>query len=192
MADKMDAIIKLARTYRLTTSLADRLQLGDELFRLIEPKLRLFVLSSLAAPAAEDALQETLKGIVVSLPSFAGQSTPEFWSWCYRIARNKITDSIRKTSTDRALPMPPEDMLRFVDASASDYALSPADRIDLEDAMKLLVEAKPECYELLWHHFVLGFTYGEIAEAKSLEYDTARMKVGRCLGEAQAIVAANP
>lgn len=188
----MDAIIKLARTYRLTPGLADRLQLGDELFRLIEPKLRLFVFSSLAATAAEDALQETLKGIVIGLPSFNGQTTPEFWAWAYRIARNKITDHIRKTSADRATPMPPEEMWRLVDASAQDYSLSPADRLDLEDAMKLLIEAKPECYELLWHHFVLGFTYGEIAEAKSLEYDTARIRVGRCLGEAQAIVAANP
>lgn len=188
----MDAIIKLARTYRLTTSLADRLQLGDELFRLIEPKLRLFVFSSLAVPAAEDALQETLKGIVVGLPTFAGQTPSEFWGWCYRIARNKITDHIRKQSTERAVPMPPEEMRRLVDVSARDSSLSPADQIDLEDAMKLLIEAKPECYEFLWNHFVLGFAYGEIAEAKSLEYDTVRMKIGRCLGEVQSLVAANP
>lgn len=188
----MDAIIKLARTYRLTTSLADRLQLGDEMFRLIEPKLRLFVFSHLVSHAAEDALQETLKGIAVGLPIFAGHTPSEFWSWCYRIARNKITDHIRKTSADRALPMPPDEMRRLVDASANHHALSPADRLDLDDAMKLLIDAKPECYEFLWDHFVLGFTYGEIAEAKSLEYDAARMKVGRCLGEAQAIVSANP
>jgi len=188
----MDAIIKLARTYRLTTSLADRLQLGDELFRLIEPKLRLFVFSSLATPAADDTLQETLRGIVIGLPSFAGQSTPEFWAWCYRIARNKITDHIRKSSADRAQPMPPEDMWRLVDASVRDYSFSPADRLDLDHAMTLLIEAKPECYEYLWSHFVLGFSYTEIAEAKGIEYDTARMKIGRCLGEAQAIVAVNP
>lgn len=187
----MDAIIKLARTYRLSTSLPDRLQLGDELFRLIEPKLRLYLLSALPPHAAEDALQETLKGIVTGLPSFAGHTPSEFWSWCYRIARNKVADHLRKSSADRALPMPPEEMRRLVDASASHHALSPADRLDLDDAMKLLIEAKPECYEFLWNHFVLGFAYGEIAEAKGIEYDTARMKVGRCLGEAQAIVAAN-
>ena len=130
--------------------------------------------------------------MVVGLPLFAGHTPSEFWAWCYRIARNQITDSIRKQSAERAQPMPPEEMRRLVDASARDYSLSPADRLDLEDAMKLLIEAKPECYEMLWSHFVLGFAYGEIAEAKSLEYDAVRMKVGRCLGEAQAIVAANP
>lgn len=185
----MDPLIKLARTYRLTENLADRLHLGDELFRILEPKLRLYVFSTLPQHAAEDALQEVLKAIVTSLPAFTGQSTPEFWGWCYRIARNKIADHLRKQSTDRLQPMPPEELWRLVEVSAQDSSLSAADRIDLEHAMKLLNEAKPECHEYLWNHFVLGFAYGEIAEARNLTYDNARMKIGRCLGEAQSLIA---
>ena len=73
--------------------------------------------------------------------------------------------------------------------SASDSALTPADRIDLEHAMKLLTVAKPECYEFLWNHFVLGFAYGEIAEDTGLSYDNVRMKIGRCLDVAQSLIA---
>ena len=54
--------------------------------------------------------------------------------------------------------------------------------------MRLLTEAKPECYEFLWSHFVLGFGYAEIADAKNPTYDGVRMKVGRCLDDAQALV----
>ncbi len=184
----MDDLVKVARTFRLTESLADRLRLGDELFRAIEPKLRLFVASALPYPSAEDALQETLKGIVLGLPSFAGNTPSEFWGWCYRIARNKITDQIRKQSSDRLQPMPEDELWRMVEASAAASPISAADRIDLEDAMQLLSEAKPECYEFLWNHFVLGFSYAELAEAKDLTYDGVRMKIGRCLDDAQALV----
>jgi RNA polymerase sigma factor (sigma-70 family) len=184
----MDLLIKLVKTYRLMQSLADRLVLGDELFRIIEPKLRLFVFSSLPRPAAEDGLQEVLKGIVLGLPTFAGNSTSEFWGWCYRIARNKIADHIRKQSAERLQPMSPEEMRRLVDSSTRDSSFSPAERLDLKQAMTLLVEAKPECYEYLWNHFVLGFDYGEIAESKNLAYDNVRMKIGRCLGEVQSLV----
>jgi len=55
--------LHLARAYRLTTGLAERLRLADSIFRLIEPDLRLFVFSSVAPDAAQDALQEILKAV---------------------------------------------------------------------------------------------------------------------------------
>jgi hypothetical protein len=42
----MDDLIKLIRTYRLTPGLAERLRLVEEIFRQIEPDLRVFVFSS--------------------------------------------------------------------------------------------------------------------------------------------------
>ena len=40
----------------------------------------------------------------------------------------------------------------------------------------------------LWNHYVIGFDYGEIAEEQNLKYDNVRMKIGRCLDEAQSLV----
>src|SRR5579863_4629276 len=71
---KMDQLIKLVRTYRLTTGLAERTRLAEDIFRAIEPRLRLFVFGAVRLDSAEDVLQEVLKAIVTSLKSFRGES----------------------------------------------------------------------------------------------------------------------
>ena len=55
--------------------------------------------------------------------------------------------------------------------------------------MNLLTAAKPECYDYLWKHYVIGLAYAEIAEEQNLQYDAVRMKIGRCLDTAQAMLA---
>lgn len=185
----MDDLIKLVRTFRLTAALTDRLRLGEEIFRQIEPELRLFVFHAISRPAAEDVLQEILKAIATGLRKFAGDSKGEFWAWSNRIARNKINDHLREKSEERLQPMPPEELWRLVEVSAQSSPLSAADRHDLEHAMTLLRKSKPECYDYLWKHFVFGHNYAEIAAEEKLNYDNVRMKIGRCLDEAQTLMA---
>jgi RNA polymerase sigma factor (sigma-70 family) len=184
----MEQLIKLVRTYRLTAGLAERLRLAEEIFRLIEPDLRLFVFGSVTHHAAEDALQEVLKAVACGMKKFEGGTAKEFWGWCYRIARNKLNDHYRSKATDRMQPTPPDDMQQMIEASAQDAPMSAAVRHDLDYAMNLLTASKPECYDYLWKHFVFGLDYGEIAEERNLNYDNVRMKIGRCLDEAKSLV----
>jgi len=184
-----DDLIKFVRTYRLTTGLAERLRLAEDIFRLIEPDLRLFVFGAVRPPAADDVFQEVLKAVATSLPKFSGDTTSQFWAWCYRIVRNKLNDHYRHQASDRMQPMPPEEMRELVEASAQSAPLSAADRHDLEYALNLLASSKPECREFLWKHFVLGLDYAEIDEEQKLSYDSARMRITRCLDEAKQLVA---
>jgi RNA polymerase sigma factor (sigma-70 family) len=184
----MSDLIKLVRTYRLTAGLAERLRLADEIFRLIEPDLRVFVFSGVSPDAAKDALQEVLRAIAISLKNFRGDTEKEFWAWCYRIARNKINDHFRSKAADRTHPVAPDELWQLMEASAQNAPISPAVRHDLEHAIKLLTAAKPECSELLWRHFVIGLDYAEIAEERNITYDNARIKIGRCLEEAKSLV----
>jgi RNA polymerase sigma factor (sigma-70 family) len=184
----MDDLIKLVRTYRVTAGLAERIRLAEEIFRLIEPDLRFFVFSSVSHHAAEDALQEVLKAVATGMKKFEGGTAKEFWAWCYRIARNKLNDHYRSKAADRMQPTPPEEMWRLIEASAQDAPMSAAVRHDLEYAMKLLTSSKPECYEFLWRHFIIGLDYGDIAEERKMSYDSVRMKIGRCLDEAKSLV----
>lgn len=186
-----DDLIKLVRTYRLTAGLAERLRLAEEIFRRIEPDLRLFVFSAIRPPAADDVLQEVLKAVATSMGKFAGDTRAAFWAWCYRIVRNKLGDHYRKQhiESERMQAMPPEEILELIDASERAAPLSAADKHDLDYALNLLSSSKPECREYLWRHFVLGLDYAEIAEAENLSYDNARMRITRCLDEAKSLVA---
>jgi RNA polymerase sigma factor (sigma-70 family) len=184
----MDELIKLVRTYRLTAGLTERLQLAEEIFGLIEPDLRFFVFGTVPHHTAEDILQEVLKAVATGLDKFRGNTVKEFWAWCYQIARNKLSNQYRKQAGDKMQPMPPEELWQLVDASAQNAPMSAADKHDLDYAMKLLAAAKPECHEYLWKHFIFGLAYDEIAEELKLTYDGVRMKIGRCLGEAQSLM----
>ena len=184
----MDDLIKLVKTYRLTTGLAERLRLAEEIFRHIEPDLRLFVFSSVSHDAGKDALQEVLKAVATSLGKFQGGTAKEFWAWCYRIARNKLNDHYRSKAADRVQLTPPEELRQMMDLSAQDAPMTAQIKHDLDYAMKLLIASKPECYDFLWKHFVFGFDYGDIAEERGTSYDNVRMKIGRCLDEAKSLV----
>jgi RNA polymerase sigma factor (sigma-70 family) len=184
-----DQLITLVRTYRLTPGLAERLRLAEDVFRIIEPQLRLFVFGAVRAPAAEDVFQETLKAIACGLGKFAGSSTDEFWGWCYRISRNKLNDHFRKASADRLQPMPEEELWHLLETSAAPSPLSAEDKLDFEYALDLLSRSNPDCYEYLWGHFILGLIYGEIAEDQKLNYDNVRMRIGRCLDTARSLIA---
>ena len=184
----MDDLLKLVRTYRVTAGLAERVRLAEAIFRLIVPDLRVFVFSALRPPAAEDALQEVLKAIAVSLKKFQGDTIKEFWAWSYRIARNKLSDHHRREYAERMLPTPPEELWRLMDVSAQDAPITAQTKHDLDYVIQLLTATKPECSELLWRHYVIGLDYGEIAEERNLNYDNVRMKIGRCLAEAKSLI----
>jgi RNA polymerase sigma factor (sigma-70 family) len=184
----MDDLIKLVKTYRVTAGLAERIRLAEEIFRLIGPDLHLFVFSKVPHHTAQDVFQEVLKAVAVSLKTFQGDTVKEFWKWCYRIARNKLNDHYRDKAANRVQPLPPEELWQMMEASAQDAPMSPAVRHDLEYAMKLLTSSKPECYDFLWNHFVIGLDYGDIAEDRNMSYDGVRMKIGRCLEEAKSLV----
>jgi RNA polymerase sigma factor (sigma-70 family) len=184
----MDDLIKLVRTYRVSAGLAERLRLAEAIFHLIASDLRAFVFSAVVPQAAEDVSQEVLISVTASLKTFEGSSNGEFWAWCYRIARRRIYDHIKKRDSDRLQPMPNEELLDLIDASAQAAPLTAADRHDLEYALKLLDGSKPECREYLWNYYVIGLDYGEIVEEQNLNYDNVRMKIGRCLEEAKSLV----
>ncbi len=99
-------LIKLVKTYRVTAGLANPLRLAEDIFRLIQPELWHFVLASIQPPAAEDVLQEVQKAVATGMRKFTGSTEPEFWAWCYRIARNKLSDHYRAGAGCRAEQSP--------------------------------------------------------------------------------------
>jgi RNA polymerase sigma factor (sigma-70 family) len=184
----MDDLIKLVRTYRVTAGLTERISLADAICRLIAFDIRGFVFSLLVPQAAEEVSQDVLISVANSLTAFRGNTKESFWDFCYRIAERRVYDHIEKRKRDRLQPMSSEELLDLIDESAHLQPLTAGDRHDLEYALKLLDSSKPECRGYLMDHYVIGFKYTEIAEKKELEYDNVRMKITRCLEEAQALV----
>lgn len=187
----MDDLIQLVRTYRFEKSLDQKLRIAEQVLRLIEPKLRLFCASSIAdRTKAADTAQEVLIAIARDMGRFQGKATAEFWAWCYQIARHKIKDHFRRQGVqdDRFQPMDPGEIAQLLDGRTRRGAISAQDKMDLDYAVKVLRRAEPECLEFLWKHFVFGFGFVEMAQEFAITADAARMRVGRCLSAAQALI----
>ncbi len=186
----MGDLIKLVRTYRLTAGLNERNRLTESIFRIIEPDLNRFVRHHVKNEAVwDDVLQEVLKSINNSLKNFKNDTVEEFRSWFYTIARRRMKDQYRKEYSDRLLPMPQDEIRELIEASEQVQPISAGDRHDLDYAMKLLMTAKPECYDYLWQRFVFQSKVTEIAEERDLTPAAAGMKISRCLETAKALVA---
>jgi DNA-directed RNA polymerase specialized sigma24 family protein len=184
----MDDLIKLVRTYRLTAGLTDRERLADDIFSQIEPAMRLFVNGKIRPQFADDVLQEVLKAIVISLPQFTGD---DVLKWCRGIARHKIHDQYQANAkaSERFQALPPEEIWDYMNASAQDMPFATGERLDLDYAMKLLAESKPECVEYLLKHFVSDLDHDEIAAEENIKENAMRMRIERCLETVRELVA---
>ena len=187
----MDDLIKNVRSYQQAGELADRSQFAEAIFREVEPKISQFVFGVIRSQLADDVLQEALMGIIKSFHQFSGTTGEDFLRWCRGVARHKIHDQYQDSAkaSERFQMLPPDELLEQADLTPGNESLSAGDRLDLDYAMKLLAESKPECGEPLRKHFVFGFDYGEIAEELKLDYDTARMRIKRCLDTVRELVA---
>lgn len=184
----MDDLIKLVRTYRVTSGLAERQRLGDKIFEIIEPELHRWIFGAIQDEAAEDVFQEAAKDIATGLSKFKGNSKGEIWAWCRSIARNKMNDHFRKKGRNRLQPVEPEILWQLVEDDARSHPLSAADRLDLREAVKLLAAAKPGCDDYLWKYFVDDLDYDDIAAEENISDNAMRMRINRCLEEARALM----
>lgn len=186
----MTEIIKIIDDYRKELDLEARYKYANWIHSTIVDPLSLFIFDKVPLFAAEEVLHETLKAIVINLGKFQGKTDKQFYSWCYRIARNKASDHHRGKFRDRLDPLPLDELWQLVEAADTKACpLSPEDRMDLEFALNLLAKSKPECRDFLWKYYVIGLDYGEIGEEFGLKSDAARMRIDRCMDTAQSLMA---
>lgn len=186
----MESPIEQVRSYRAARTLDERLALCDAIICRVAPDIRVFLLGTVPPDAVADLCQESLVAITKGLLRFEGSDDEAFFAFCYTIVRHKIADYIRRRRRDeRVTAMGPDELRELIDGAAAAGTLAPEDRLDLDEALRMLGASKPECRQFLWNHYVAGFDYGEIASGCGISYDSARMKIGRCLELAQTLIA---
>jgi RNA polymerase sigma factor (sigma-70 family) len=184
----MNTLMGWIEKYRQETDLDMRLNYATSIYMEIVGDLSLFAFGKVHAFAAEDVLSETFAAIFTRLSTFRGKSDKEFLGWCYRIARNKISDHYRKKSSDRLEPFPSEELWYLIENYSQEGQDWKLEKADLHEALNLLEKSKPGCREYLWNHYVLGFDYSEIAEESRLKYDAVRRRIERCLEAARDLL----
>ena len=130
-----------------------------------------------------------LMEIAVNLDQCSGKSEKEIWSWCYTIARRKLAAFFeKKRKSERFIAVDPQELTRLIDeSSVMEPFKSDEERREILEAFEILKASKPECFKLLWDHFIVGWDFKEIAAAAGLKYDTVLRRFKRCLPHAKPI-----
>ena len=185
----MPGLIELICRYHETTDFEASLRVADDIIRMVEPPLRLFLALKITDPGSlDDVSQETLVGVARGLSRFRGDSEGQAWAWCYQIARNKMNDRWRQQAKSKMVFLDPADLWPVVDASAQEAPIPPDKMEALDRAMHLLKASNSPCYDYLFSRYLLGWDNKMIAEAFGLNYDSVHVTLKRCRDAARALV----
>jgi len=183
----MDKLISQVREYRNARDTAEKMEVAGKIILRISDSITLFLISRASLQVA-DLRQTIFVAIVRGLDGFRGDSDVEFWAWCYQIARNTVGKHFAKKQSDILVSVEPEELARLIEASGAKESMQSEEKAMVDEALALLKGAKPECFSLLWNHFIIGSDIKEIAAELGLAYDAVRMKITRCLSFTRSLV----
>lgn len=184
----MDPIIGLVNEYRKASNEAAKVEAAEKIILAAANPLTLFLLGRAPTGLEEEVRQTIFVSIFRGLAGFRGETDGEFWAWCYRIARNTLSKSYKEEKSDLAVAVDPEELERLIEASGKKVPISDEERVILNDALALLKAARPDCHDVIWKRFMLGFDIKEIADELGLASDAARMKINRCLEASRTLL----
>jgi RNA polymerase sigma factor (sigma-70 family) len=179
-------ILKLLEEYRSQTDCEMRTRIAEEIYLHMEGFLRAYVYSRVKPSAMEDVLQLIVIGIVKGLQKCRAKTEKDIRIWYCTIARNKVSDYVRKKKSDRLDFLSLDDLTDVLNGSG--FFTSPSGvRHDLDLVLKILEQIKPGCCKLLWDFYGFDFGHSEISKEMGLKPDNIRMKIKRCLKSAREI-----
>ncbi|MCL4180502.1 MAG: sigma-70 family RNA polymerase sigma factor [Verrucomicrobia bacterium] len=173
--------------YQKTDSLERRMQAAEALIIKVRPRLAAYVGGRVSVEDAKDVLQEAVIGIATNLHQFRGTTDEQVLAWCYQVAKYKLADLLRKKARHPE-SMDPDTLAQLVEATAAKQPMSLADRMDLEEAIRLLRTVDPPCYDIVYQRLWLELDWGTIGELHGKTEDAARMELRRCLQRARGLL----
>jgi RNA polymerase sigma-70 factor (ECF subfamily) len=183
----MDQVLAWLEQYRTATHLDLQMVVAEKLAERVTPSLHRYLRACCPRSAVDDVLQETLVAITLSLPRFKGGV--EFEQWCFGIARHKLANYFATERRHKAESLEDEEIRHLIENSTDCGPLTAEERADLEEALEMVRQARPQCSKHLELRFFYGMEHEEIGRALGKSAAAARLQVKRCLKLAQALVA---
>ena len=188
--DRMNAdrVVQLLESYRGSLLEHRRLSCASDLLKEVASHLGAYAFSLVGDSHAADVLQETFLAIYKSLDKCKAKTAEKFLAWCRGIMRHKAIDNHRKWGFYTLEHFELDNITEFLLTDVPSEPMSPAKRLDLDYALKLLAESKPDCRNVLWDHYVIGMDYAEIGEQLKETNECIRMRIKRCLDTARGLL----
>jgi RNA polymerase sigma factor (sigma-70 family) len=153
----------------------------------IYPVIQAFIICRLGWQIGEDVTHEAVGAILAGLPKITATTKRKFRAFCFRVARNKISDALRSKYGNRAEAVDPLEIAKAVEAGMDDVDEASPVYSDMALLDAVLAASKSTCREVLVEFFIADLEYEQIAFLHDTSKDAVRMKINRCLEEAKRI-----
>ena len=153
----------------------------------IYPFIQAFIMCRLGWQLGEEVTHEAIGAILAGLPKIRAKTKRKFRAFCFRVARNKISDALRSKYGNRAIALDPLEIAKALEAGVDDGDEGSTVYSDVALLNAILAASKSTCREVLVDHFIADLEYEEIASLYGTSKDAIRMKISRCLIEAKRI-----
>lgn len=162
-----------AQNFELRIAAGDR-DAEEELIAHFAPRVRLFV----AARAAgrnflEEVVQDTMMALVCVLREGRLREPENLSAMVYGIARNKLADTIRKTSRDRTVAFPKDFDCPALSTEGEQEVVAAAQR-EIE-------RLEPADRRILWMTLIDGCKPAEVAASTGMSPEAVRQRKSRAL-----------
>ncbi len=127
---------------------------------------------------AAEAAQEAFLAVWQGLRSFREEAS--FSTWLYRLASNACVDLLRREGRHRAVPSLDDEELSLDAVDTAPTPQEAAERTELRGQIEAGLRALPPEYrQVLILREMHQLSYGEIAEALSLDVGTVKSRISR-------------
>jgi RNA polymerase sigma factor (sigma-70 family) len=175
------------RTDAKSSKIAAKPFWGREIVLEVYPKIQAYIFTRIGPQGGEDVLQNAMEGIIKGMDLAKARERPQFFAWCYRIARNKLNDFFREKRDGRVEFVDLSEIQELIVSETRDEAVPKGFYHDLDLLFGRIRHAKFPCGEMLRNKYLDGMSNKEMAELYDIRVDTLRMRVERCLETAKEI-----
>ena len=182
----MGGLIGKLDRYRQSGHLANKVEIAGHIVDEIASPIWNYLAVRVPLSDVADLRQEVLLAVALQLDACDAMDEPTFWSWVYRIARNKVAD--RNSKAKRWQLMDPQEIFRLIEASAEVEGMTRHEKVENEKilcALAKLDEYKSFC---IWQRFILNAAFAEIAATVGKSESAVRMTCVRGLVELKKLL----
>ena len=184
----MLGLMDLFTRYRSAKTEAEASEAGKAIVDLAGPRLGALMSRLTSEEVAKDLLQDVWIGLFSGLHQFRGDSDQAAAALCRVIVERRAADWIRRRPKGEMLPLDVEEIRDAVEASLPVKPISTGEKLDVEEAMKLIKACKPENVWFIEQRFFEQRSYKEIGQICGMTEAAVAMKIRRIVEGAKASV----
>jgi RNA polymerase sigma factor (sigma-70 family) len=185
----MPELVELFNRFRTAATESETDSVARAIVQMVRPRVWRMIAWGTRMEAVEEVFQDFWASLFAGLHQFRGETDDAAIGLCHAIARRRCIDWIRRQPKLKTVSMDADEFREAVEASAQVMPVAPGERLDLEEALRLVEACDPDAALFIALRYFEGHSFKEIGQRFGMTEAAVAMRVRRSIQQAQASVA---